>query len=1774
MSSIDTRVVEAKFDNAQFQQGVQGTLSSLDQLKRGLNMDGASKSLDGLGDSAGRVKQKIDVMRIASLVAISTIAHQAVRAGENLIKSLTIDPIHAGLESYNEQINATQIILANTKAQGTTLKDVTATLAELQQYANLTVYSFSDMTTNIGRFTASGVPLKQATMAIKGMANNAALSGSTTLQMSTAMTQMSQALAVGVIHLQDWNSLANANMGGQNIQNALKATARTLGDHGKAMDAAIKKQGSFRNSLKEGWLTSDVYTKAMGVMAGTIDKTTGKMKAFSVEQLKHEGYTQKDAKALHDLSQQALNSAIQIRTMPQMMQALKEEVATAYGSVFKTIFGDINQATKLFTALHTGIENALTGPIYAFNKVLEGWAKLGGRVALLDGLKNGLHDVMAIINPIKDAFREIFPPATAASLMKITTGFRDLMAHLKIGATTANELKRTFAGLFAVIDIVWQLVKAGVGFLANLIGAVGKSSGGILKFTANIGDFLVALDKAIKHGDTFRHVFDLLGKVLTPLITTFSYTRIKALDLANGLTTGFGTFITVMKAIPKILHNIVARIHEAFNNLFGGFNFQNVLQMFNAGLFAGLLLLLRKFLNHLTREKSAGGIQGFIDKLTEPFHQLTNTLKEMQKAIQAATILEIAIAVGILAASVVALSLIDPKRLASALTGLTVMFGQVFGALALLNTGKFGAKGLSATAAGLILFATALRILTSSVVEMAKLDWEHLSRGLAGVAGLLAALVLTTKGMSGSSAAGMIRTGIGLAALAVGIKILASALIDLSGLSWQDMAKGLVGVGALLGSLAIFTKLVETGKTGVIQGAGLILLATGIKILASAVTDFSKLSWEGMAKGLVAITGILAVFAGFSHTVGNPVTLLASSVALVGISVAMNALALALKSMGGMSWESIGKGLVTMAAALIIISDALKSMEGSLGGAAALVLVSGALVVLSGALAILGSMGWENIAKGLIALAGSLMIISIAMAAMEEALPGAAALIVVAAALAILVPELALLGSMSWGDIAKGLLALAGVFLIVGVASAALSEAIPSILGLAGGIALLGLGLAAIGAGVYLFATGLQILALAGTGAAAAIAALVTTAINLLPLIATALGKTLVALAEAIVKAAPALLAASIAMIDGLLTAINIEGPKIIDTFGNLLLKLTSKLAQIVPQIATNALKMMTGFFKAVGDNAPRVIGAFTTMIVKLLDAAAHNAPRFIPAAVHLIVVFLNGIASKMGDIITAGANLVIKFIQGLGQNANRIVDAAGQTILKFLQGIDASVNKYESQIIAEGGKIAADLIKGLAVGIAEAPIKLGEKLGGGLLSGFNKITGRKSPAKEFIKAGKDINEGLRLGLVGSQKGVVDYWHGLMDDTRAALSNSADDIKKYTDRLSTLESAHKKNTKAINETKAALAEARKEHAASAAVLDDLNKRHDTTYAKLQGLGKQYDSLKTKIDNANQSLKDAIQVRDDYNKQVTGAIDTLPDIGQDTQLTGFENSLNYQINDAVKFTDVLGQLRKLGLNDTLYKQLVDKGPASLQLAEQLLEAGQNGIAQLDQLSDQLAAAAGNLGSTASKELYQAGVNAAQGIVNGLNSQLKTVENEMTKIAQALVKALKKELKIKSPSEVMSDLGVFVTKGVSEGMKSAIPHVNSAAVAVAKSAVSSLRDALTGLDTGLEANMSLNPTIAPVLDLSAVKKSAGELDTVLASKSITVDSAYLTAKDASAGYQANAAATQTGGNIPPASTTEVNFTQINQSPKALSTAEIYRNTNNQISKVKGALTDRAA
>lgn len=1286
-TTIDERVVEMRFDNKQFEQNIQTSLSSLDKLKKSLNLEGAAKGLETVNDAANKcsgnmsplsnavetVRVRFSALEVMAITALQNITNSALAAGKNLVSAFTIDPIKTGFEEYETQINAVQTILANTSSKGTTLDQVNNALDELNHYADMTIYNFTEMTRNIGTFTAAGVDLDTSVAAIKGIANLAAVSGSNSQQASTAMYQLSQALAAGTVKLQDWNSVVNAGMGGQVFQDALKETAKV---HGIAIDEMIKDEGSFRETLSKGWLTSDILTETLAKFTGDLNE----------DQLRTMGYTDDQIKSIMEMGKTANDAATKVKTFTQLFDTLKEAAQSGWTQSWEIIVGDFEEAKELLTEVSNTFSAVINASADARNKMLQDWKDLGGRTMMIEAVKNVFEGLVSVAKPVREAFNEIFPPMTGKQLAEITERIRDLTAKFKMGEESSKNLKNTFKGVFAVLDIVGQAFKAVAGGVGELIGLFLPAGNGVLSLTGSFGEYLVKLDETVKKTDIFGKavstVVDIVKTVITFVKTAgekvkefgkaagekFDFPGFElfhsflervhdrmaqigdgAGKMKSGVIVAFEMmgealekckFLKVMEALWTAVKVIAGGIADAVGTMMGTLaeklgnaDFSGVLDILNSIAVGGIALSVSKFLKSVTEPLE--GLNGVLEGVTGILDGVRGCFEAYQTNLKAGTLLKIGAAIALLAGSIVAISLIDSDKLSASLGAITVLFANLLGAMAIFNKISSDTGKVSKACTAMIAMSVAVSILAGALKKVSDLDWGELARGLVGIAGLTTIVVASSKAMA-SSQKQVMKGATSLIIFGAAIKILASACEDLSKLQWDELGRGLTGVGVLFAEIAVFLRVAKFNGKMISTATGIVILSAAMKVLASACKDFGQMEWSEIGKGLAGIGGLLAELAVFTNLAGNAKHIMSTGVALIAIGAAMKIFASAVKDFGQLQWDEIGRGLTAMGGALAEVAIAVNLMpKNMIGIGTGLVIVGGALEIIANCMSKFGGMQWEEIGRGLTVMGGALAELAISLNFMKGTLGGSAALLVASGALAVLAPVLSILGALSWEAIAKGLISIAGAFTIIGVAGAVLTPLVPTILALSGAFALIGVGVLTIGAGLLAAGTGLSALAIGFTalatagaaGATAIVAALtviVTGIAGLIPAVLTKVGEGIIAICKVIAAGAPAIGEAVKAVV---LT--------LIDVF-----------VSCVPQLADGALQLVVGVLAALVTYTPQIVDLAFKFLIGILDGIASNLPSLIKAGVDVLVAFFAGIVDALREIDTGA---LLKGIAGIG---------------------------------------------------------------------------------------------------------------------------------------------------------------------------------------------------------------------------------------------------------------------------------------------------------------------------------------------------------------------------------------------------------------------------------------------------------------------------------------------------------------------------------------------
>ncbi|MBQ0142253.1 MAG: hypothetical protein KBT06_05560 [Prevotellaceae bacterium] len=430
---VDNRVVEMRFDNTDFEKNCDRTLKSLDKLDNALKFKDAQKGFNelekssdrvnfgGLSGSIDSVSVKLNTMQAVAIGVLTNIANKAVDSAAVFAKSLSLDQIFAGWSKYEEKTSAVQMIVN----QGYDLQEVENQMEKLNWFTDETSYNFTDMANNIGKFTAQGQDLERSTTAMEGISTWAALSGAGIMGASRAMYNLSQALGMGSVRVQDWMSIENANMATAEFKNTVIETAKELG---KLSEDTTVTASNFRTTLSTNWFDSDVLmatlekygsftdklneaTEATGLTATEMLRYIEKYKTGSADLSAITGentsvivqYVKELGDSEYELGYKAFKAAQEAKTFTEAIIATKDAVSTAWLNVFQTIFGGYDEARHLWTNLANELYDVFAEPVNGINEVLS-----SAFTSSWDTLLEKVHELTSIdLDDFKTTLQEV-----------------------------------------------------------------------------------------------------------------------------------------------------------------------------------------------------------------------------------------------------------------------------------------------------------------------------------------------------------------------------------------------------------------------------------------------------------------------------------------------------------------------------------------------------------------------------------------------------------------------------------------------------------------------------------------------------------------------------------------------------------------------------------------------------------------------------------------------------------------------------------------------------------------------------------------------------------------------------------------------------------------------------------------------------------------------------------------------------------------------------------------------------------------------------------------------------------------------------------------------------------------------------------------------------------------------------------------------------------------------------------------------------------------------
>lgn len=1152
-SKIDERVVSMKINAEQFQKGVAETSSALDRLKAALNLGGAEKSLQNL-DAAGRnvnmrhiadgvddVASRFSNLQVIGIGALAMIGAKAIEIGQTIATQLgqaATRDIGAGYSDYNAKLTSVQTIM---NATGQDIGVVEAHFKELDTYADKTIYNLGDMTSAFAKFTNAGLDMDTSVPAIKGIANMVALAGQDANAASIAMYNLSQSIGTGFLTTTDFRSLNLANVAtkewkDQMIQGAVAAgTLRAEADGtfsimADGSERAATAASLFTEDLSTGWASADVLLKVLGDYGN----------------------------AETEIGEKALAAAQNVKSLPMMLETLAAAAGTGWTDTFDRVLGNVTEATEFFSFLTAQIAVFTDESAKARNAQLDLWRDSGGRAAIFDTKIGAIANIFAALNsvlqPLKDAFRQVFPPKLGDTLTTISVALQRFTAGLILSEGAQKNLKTVALAVFTVLkfgfDIVMGIGKAIfflVGLAFDLAGALFSIISPILTFVASFMPIQKGAEDATSSVSGF---FDMLigaGKFLTGWLISALRAAGELFDnflngaeatervrdfrenleklgatiamfwsiLTRGEFTGGGFFdenskvvenlFKIREVIVKVIDAIFAfgdafqdaigragsvwgaigagaaaawgmikpfadSIGKFFKDLMNGIDMDTALAAVNTGVLIALAVGIGKVIKKISDSMSFVG--DFKKGLIDGLDGLTGVLGAMQTKLKADAMLKIAFAIGILAAGLWILSTIDPNRLVSAVTGMATAFGILLGGMAIMDKIEAEPSLKASVAMGLI--AVAINILATAIVKIGSLNPEQLTAGLIGTAAAMAILVVAATAMAALDENDILKASVALNLMAAAMLVMAGVVAIFGVLPIDVLNQGIGSVALVLGGLVLAAALLQKyAPSMVLSAVGLMAMAAALNMMIVPITALGLLPVPVLAQGMIMLAVILGglVIAAQNMSRIAPQMALAA-VGMIAMAVALNMMIAPIAILGAMPLEVLAVGIAALAIVMVILVAATNAMTTAMPGAVAMIAVAAALLILSVALSVMAGIGMEGIVIAILGLVAAVLAMAIISAILTPLIPVMAGVAGVMALFAL--GMLALSVAMMVGVAAIALLGPALLMATGGIV--VFASAAEEMLAVAGPMALFGAAMIAFGAGALIAGAGILVL--------------------------------------------------------------------------------------------------------------------------------------------------------------------------------------------------------------------------------------------------------------------------------------------------------------------------------------------------------------------------------------------------------------------------------------------------------------------------------------------------------------------------------------------------------------------------------------------------------------------------------------------------------------------------------------------------------------------------
>lgn len=1388
--SVDERIVEMRFDNAQFEQGVSKSLGTLDRLKSALNLKSASDNLQSIGTAFSgfsvsgaisgldTVVSRFSALGIMGDQVLRRLTDGFIRLGSraaSAIKSLSVDQIGAGFSKYAQKTEAVQTIM---NATGKSIDDVSQVLDKLNVYTDETSYNFTDMVSSIGKFTSAGVDLNVAEDAMEGIANWAATAGVGPAKAASAFYNLSQAISAGAMKMQDWKSINLLNMGTKQFKETAIQTAVELGKLETSQDglalSAKKTEITYKNfdqTLHEGWLDTDVLLATLSKYA---DQTT-------------------------EFGLNAYHAAQEAKTFNDAVEATKDAVSTGWSKTWELVFGNYDEARKLWTDVANEMIEVFAGSAEARNEMLQEWHDAGGYKEALKAVSNAWEGLKGIAGSVKESFREVFPAMTSEKLLGMTKTISNLTQKFADNFATTKKVltlvknpnwtktaeseivnKNAIKNLQIIKDISKGVASGlsliGRGFKSVFVGlaptgnALKNFGGQAIQAAAKAGRFLTELNNSPKaakfFADTSTKLANLqikLGKAFTTVYGKLKEFHLDLPSIGKKLKSFGETFASVRDKAKKFGLDIPS-IGEKLRNLGASFSsLKDRIKNFTSD-FSGIGAKLKEFgsktLNTIgnafknffknfdfqkaASALSAGGGAALILLLTSVVKKVNDFIKNFKKD-----------------GSINVSKILEP---------VTDIFEGLSDAISTFTN--------SIKIDGLKKIATALLMLAGALVILSAIDPSSMTTGLMGLAVLLGELVLATALLGkyvGSFSAGSSKAVLSMIAMAGAVLIMAGALRMISGIDETAMEHSLAAISAMLAGLTIAAaSLAQVSKKSSKGIKGLVGMAAAVFIMAGALKMIAGLDETSMEHGLAAVSALLAGLtisaASLSQVSGKMKT---SALGLIGIAAAIAILAGVTKSLGSMDTGDLIQGTIAVIALIGALTafEAITKGSGGISQGLGMLGIAAGIGVLVNSVQELANMDPDALVQGMASVGALMAGIGVLMSYLgnvQGKMGSAGSILVVAASLAILSSVISSIGSLSEGAALQGVAGIGAVLLEIALAlnfmkgtvgaSAALLVASASILVLAGAISVLSaisplsmvtalLGLAAafviIGAaGFVLGPIAPMILALAGSLAVFGLAVVLAGAGMML------LGAGMTSLAAGMTAGAAAIVASLATLIAGI---------------GVIGASLAGAIALLIASIAGG-----------IASSAVAIASAIGSLVVGVLQVLASAAPAIASAGLQLIVGLINAVSAQIGPLAVAGSMLIINFVNGMAVALNANGPMLIAAVLNLGKAIVNTFLEVLEELVAGIPGIGGKLAQGIESLKMELDTAVGETdlSAGGEAAAASVASGVDAAAPTVEASGQNLGSNLIEGITSSMDGA----DGIGTTLGASLTSGFDGI--------------------------------------------------------------------------------------------------------------------------------------------------------------------------------------------------------------------------------------------------------------------------------------------------------------------------------------------------------------------------------------------------------------